>query len=334
MDAQCAIQREFKVESEPAATAAALMGTGLPFSCVGLEAGPLSQSLHAGLAKAGLSVVHLETRQLRATTKAMPVKTDRNDARAMAQVGRTGWYKAVHVKSELSQALRALLSGRRLLVAKLRDLDDGIRGLLRGFGLKVGQFSEAASRGRVRELTKGQVGMQALMEPLLHAWDGVRTGRDRLHRLVLAGLRDDDVCRRLMTVPGVGPVTGLTFCSAVDDPTRFSRSRAVGARFSLTPRRYQLDETDRVGHISKQGDSLARQALYDAANVLLTRTGKWSALKNWGLAVAGRIGHAPSQGGRRPQANRRVAPDVARRHRVLRSPAVKAAFRHGPESVL
>jgi transposase len=241
-------------------------------------------------------VVLVETRQLRATTKALPVKTDRNDARAMAQVVHTGWYKAVQVKSELSQGWwpeavnRALLSGRKLLVAKLRDLDNGIRGLLRGFGLKVGQVSEAAFPTRVRELTDAHAGLEALMGTLLQARDAVRTERERLHRLVLAAVREDDVCRRLMTVPGVGPVTALTFCSAVDDPARFSRSRAVGAHFGLTPRRYQSGETDRMGHISKQGDSLARQALYEAANVPLTRTGKWSALKAWGLAVAKRAG--------------------------------------------
>jgi transposase len=107
---------------------------------------------------------------------------------------------------------------------------------------------------------------------------------------VLAAVRNQPICRRLMSVPGVGPVTALTFCSAVDDPSRFTRSRAVGAHFGLTPRRYQSGETDRTGHISKQGDALARQALYEAANVLLTRTRRWSALKAWGIAVAKRAG--------------------------------------------
>ena len=176
----------------------------------------------------------------------------------MAQVVRSGWFKAVHVKSELSQQLWALLTGRKLLVAKLRDFDNGIRGLLRGFGLKVGQVSEVTFPARVRELVEGHVGLEALMAPLLRARDAVRTERERLHRLVLVAVRDDEVCRRLMTVPGVGPVTALTFCSAVDDPARFSRSRAVGTHFGLTPRRYQSGETDRVGHISKQGDGLAR----------------------------------------------------------------------------
>ena len=129
-----------------------------------------------------------------------------------------------------------------------------------------------------------------MIEPLLQVRETLLGERERLHRLVLLATRDDAVCRRLMTVPGMGPVTALTFCSAVDDPVRFSRSRAIGAHFGLTPRRYQSGETDRVGHISKQGDGLARQALYEAANVLLTRTSRWSSLKAWGMAIAKRSG--------------------------------------------
>ena len=129
-----------------------------------------------------------------------------------------------------------------------------------------------------------------MLEPLLQVREALLSQRDRLHRLVVTATRDDEVCRRLMSVPGVGPVTALTFCSAVDDPARFSRSRAVGAHFGLTPRRYQSGETDRVGQISKQGDGLARQALYEAANVLLTRTSRWSSLKAWGMGIAKRAG--------------------------------------------
>jgi transposase len=114
-------------------------------------------------------------------------------------------------------------------VAKLRDLDNGIRRLLREFGRKVREASETAFPVRVRELTDGHAGLEALMGPLLQACDAVRTERERLHRLVLAAVREEDVCRRWVTVPGVGPVTALTFCSAVDAPARFSRSRAIGA---------------------------------------------------------------------------------------------------------
>jgi transposase len=282
--------REAIVESEPEALAAALLATNLTFARVGLEAGPLSQWLHAGLTRAGLPAILIETRRLRAATKTMPVKTDRNDARAIAQVVRTGWFRAVHVKSEISQELRALLTARKLLVGKVRDLDNGIRGLLRGFGLKMGHVGERAFAERARELVAGRAALEVLIRPLLVARAALLTQRDHLHRLVLAAVRDDAVCRRLMTVPGVGPVTALTFCSAIDDPSRFSRSRAVGAHFGLTPRRYQSGETDRIGHISKQGDALARQALYEAANVLLTRTSRWSALKAWGMNIAKRAG--------------------------------------------
>ena len=283
------VVRELTAETEPEGLAMALLDTGLAFARVGLEAGPLSQWLHAGLTRARLPVMLIETRRLRAATKTMPVKTDRNDARAIAQVVRTGWFRAVHVKSALSQELRALLTARKLLVAKLRDLDSGIRGLLRGFGLKVGQVGERSFPSPVRDLVEG-LSLEAVVEPLLRARSALIAERDHLHGLVMAAARRDEVCRRLMTVPGVGPVTALTFCSAVDDPLRFSRSRAVGAHFGLTPRRYQSGETYRTGHISKQGDALARQALYEAANVLLTRTSRWSALKAWGLNVAKQAG--------------------------------------------
>lgn len=159
----------------------------------------------------------------------------------------------VHVKSELSQELRTLLTGRKLLVAKLRDVENGIRGLLRGFGLKMGAVAERAFPARARELANGRKSLAAVIEPLLQVRETLLRQGERLHRLVVMATRDDAVCRRLMTVPGVGPVTALTLCSAVDDPGRFSRSRTVGAHFGLTPRRYQSGETDRVGPISKQG---------------------------------------------------------------------------------
>lgn len=290
VDGAGTIVRELKAESDPDVLGAALTGTGLVFARVGLEAGPLSQWLHAGLRAANLPVVLLETRQLRAMTKTMPVKTDRTDARAIAQLVRTGWFRAVHVKSELSQELRTLLTARKLLVTKLRDIENGIRGLLRGLGLKMGTVAERAFPVRARELSKDRPSLAAVIEPLLQVRQALLSQRERLHRMVVTATRDDAVCRRLMTVPGVGPVTALTFCSAVDDPARFSRSRAVGAHFGLTPRRYQSGETDRVGQISKQGDGMARQALYEAANVLLTRTSRWSSLKAWGMAVAKRAG--------------------------------------------
>jgi transposase len=271
VDAAGAIVCEIRAPSEPEALAAALLGTGLPFARVGLEAGPLSQWLHAGRAAAGRPVLLLETRRPRGD----PVHAgqDRPGRRAGRRTGGArGVVPAVHVKSALSREARALLTVRELLVGKLRDLDNGVRGLLRGFGLKVGRAGERAFPIRARELVEGRPGLKAAIKPLLRAREALLAERERLHRLVPAAVRDEPVCRRLMTVPGVGPATALSFGSAADNPGRFSRSRGIG------------------GHISKQGDGLARRALHEAANVPLTRTGRWSALKAWGVAVAERAG--------------------------------------------
>jgi len=167
VDGSGTVRRELKAASEPEALAAALIGTGLTFSRIGLEAGPMSQWLHAGLRAAELPVVLLETRQLRAATRTMPVKTDRTDARAIAQMVRTGWFRAVHVKSALSQKLRALLTARKLLVGQLRDIDNGIRGLLRGFGRKVGAVGERAFPSRARELAADRASLATVIEPFL-----------------------------------------------------------------------------------------------------------------------------------------------------------------------
>jgi transposase len=250
----------------------------------------LSQWLHAGLTAAGFEAVLLETRHVKAALSAMVVKTDRKDARGIAQLLRMGWYRPVHRKSPPAQEVRALLVGRKLLQAKLLDVELGIRGLLRGFGLKLGDVSKGRFAARVRELAVGQPTLERVVGPMLRARDALRGEYLVLHRAVLAIVRGDAVCRRLMTVPGVGPLVAITYSSAVDDPARFRRSRVVGAHFGLTPKRYRSGETDVTGGISKAGDAMVRTALYEAANVMLTRAGRFSALKRWGLEVAKRRG--------------------------------------------
>jgi transposase len=290
VDATGRIVREAKVPSEPEALVGFLGQLGLPLTRVGLEAGPLSQWLHASLTGAGLEAVLLETRQVKAALSAMIVKTDRKDARGIAQLLRMGWYRPVHRKSPPAQEVRALLVGRKLLQGKLVDVELGIRGLLRGFGLKLGEVSKGRFAARVRELVAGQPMLERVVEPMLRARDVLRAEYQVLHRAVLAIVREDAVCRRLMTVPGVGALVAVTFASAVDDPARFRRSRAVGAHFGLTPKRYQSGETDVTGGISKAGDGMVRAALYEAAHAMLTRTGRFSTLKRWALEVAKRRG--------------------------------------------
>ena len=290
VDATGRIIREAKVASEPEALVGFFGQLGLPVVRIGLEAGPLSQWLYAGLAKAGFEAVLLETRHVKAALSAMIVKTDRKDARGIAQLLRMGWYRPVHRKSPPAQEVRALLVGRKLLQGKLVDVELSIRGLLRGFGLKLGEVSKGRFAARVRELVAGQPMLERVVEPMLRAREALRSEYLALHRAVLAVVREDAVCRRLMSVPGVGALVALTFASAVDDPARFRRSRAVGAHFGLTPKRYQSGETDVTGGISKAGDGMVRAALYEAAHAMLTRTGRFSTLKRWALEVAKRRG--------------------------------------------
>jgi transposase len=290
VDATGKIVREAKVGSEREAVVEFLQATGLTFTRIGLEAGPLSQWLYAGLVDAGLPAICIETRHVKAALKAMTVKTDKNDARGMAQLMRLGWFRPVHVKTLAAQEIRALLTARRLLLAKLCDIETSLRGILRGFGLKVGPVSKLRFESRIRALVTGQALLERVVEPMLRVHAALRGEYAILHRELLAAVRDDEVCRRLMTVPGVGAVVAMSFKSAIDQPERFRHSKAVGAHLGLTPRKYQSGEVDRTGRISKVGDAEVRTALFEAANIMLTRAARWSSLKAWALRVGNRQG--------------------------------------------
>lgn len=209
VDADGKIGREAKVASEPEALAAFFRELDQAPTRIGLEAGPLSQWLHAGLTTAGFTVVLLETRHVKAALSAMTVKTDRRDARGIAQLLRMGWYRPVHCKSLPSQDIRALLVARKLLLGKVIDIELGIRGVLRGFGLKMGAVSTGRFAARVRELVAGHPMLEEVTEAMLRARDSLRAEVNVLHRKVLGIVRADAVCRRLMTVPGVGALTQL-----------------------------------------------------------------------------------------------------------------------------
>ena len=231
LDAGGKIIREVKVASEPEALVKFFGEAGLVAIRIGLEAGPLSQWLYDGLTQAGFEVVLLETRHVRAALSAMVVKTDRNDARGIAQLLRMGWFRPVHAKAVGARDERALLAARKLLQSKLTDVELSIRGLLRGFGLKMGKVSPGRFEARVVELVAGHAMLEEIMAAMLRAREALRTQYATLHRLVLAIVRDCPVSWRMMTVPGVGPLVALTFKSAVDDPHRFPRSKSLGAPF-------------------------------------------------------------------------------------------------------
>jgi transposase len=257
---------------------------------IGLEAGPLSQWLYAALRKAGLAVELLETRHVRKALETMPVKSDRNDARGIAQLMRLGWFRPVHCKSLAAQEVRALLTARKLLQAKLFDVEMSLRGILRGFGLKVGPTTPKRFAGRIKGLVAGQATLELVAAALLAVHEVLRREFDGLEKRVRAMARADERARLLMSAPGVGAIVALTYVSAIDDPARFKSSKGVGAYFGLTPKKHQSGEKDITGRISKMGDGSVRTALYEAAHIILTRPVKGSWLKSWAAKLARRAG--------------------------------------------
>jgi len=283
---------ETKLASDMQAIIAYLDELELGIGVVGLEAGTLAQYLTYGLQAADFNVVCMEARQVKAALCAMRNKTDRHDARGIAKLLRSGWFSPVHVKSMESHHIRMLLTSRRAVLDKCIDLENEIRGLFKIFGIKLppklghGSFDRA-----VRAIIEADKRLSHALLPLLEArlvlYQTFRELDNRTRHLA----RDDEVCELLMTAPGVGYITALTFKAGVDDPLRFDKSRTVAAHFGLTPRRSQSGEMDIEGRISKSGDAEVRRSLYVAANSVLTRSSRWSSLKAWGMKLKKNRGH-------------------------------------------
>jgi len=263
-----------------------LSGFEFPIERIGLEAGTMNQNLYFGLQAAGFDVVCMESRQVNAALSAMRNKTDQNDARGIAHVLRTGWFSPVHMKSREAHGLRALLSTRKALLKKTMDLANETRGLLKIFGIRLPKtVTHGSFDGVVRPVIEMDDVLAHALVPLLDARVALYRQFLELDRRVKRAASHDEVCLRLMTVPGVGPIAALTFKAAVDDPTRFQKSRTVGAHFGLTPRRYQSGEHDNPGRIPKAGDSDVRATLYAAGNALLMRSMAQSQIKSWGMRL-------------------------------------------------
>jgi transposase len=289
-DATGRIVREGKVASEPEALIAWFDSCGLELARIGLEAGPLSQWLFAAMREVGLPIELLETRRVRDAFRAMPVKSDRNDARNIAELMRLGFFRPVHCKSMAAQETRAMLTARKLVQSKLRDVESSLRGILRGFGLKVGKTTPKRFEARIKELVAGHPNLQIVTEALLAVRAVLLREFNGFEKRVRASARSDVRARLLMTTPGVGPIVSLTYAAAIDDPARFKSSKMVGAHFGMTPKKYQSGQTDMTGRISKIGDKGVRTALYEAAHSILTKPIKGSGLKSWATKLARRAG--------------------------------------------
>ncbi len=259
---------------------------------VGFEAGALTQYLTYGFQAAGFEVICLEARQVSAALSAMRNKTDKNDARGIAHILRTGWYSRVHVKSFESHLTRALLTSRKTVLKKCIDLENELRGLVRLVGIKLpGTLKHGIFDSTIRDIVAEHPLLADALIPLLDARLMLYKTYLKLDNQAKALVREDPICQRLMSVPGVGAITALTFKAAVDDPGRFKSARTVAAHFGLTPRRFQSGEVDNPGRISKAGDPEVRSALYVAAHSLIVRSSEWSSLKVWGLNLAKSKGH-------------------------------------------
>jgi len=290
VDGNGEIVSEGVVISEPLAIAAFLKAKAAGAKRIGLETGPTTTWLWHELRALGLPVICIDARHAKAALSMQINKSDRNDAVGLARIMQCGWYKEVRVKSLPCHEIRAVLNSRAQLVKIKCDLENQIRGLLKNQGLVIGKAGGKAFHRRVEELVEVQGLLWEAVRPLLEIRESVNRESAGLYRKLLRLARNDVNSRRLMTVPGIGPINALAFCAAVDEPSRFRRSRSVGAYFGLTSRRHASGEVDWSGRISKCGDAMVRTYLFEAAGVLLTRVAHWCKLKAWGHRLWKRIG--------------------------------------------
>jgi len=288
LDREGIVIHEAKAASTPEAIADELAKAPVCRHVV-FETGRMVPMLYHGLRERGVPVICIESRQASQALKSLAThKTDRNDARGLAHLARTGFFKPVHVKSLPAHAIRSLIIARKKLVGQRVTLENQIRGLAVVFGVRLPRGLSRAFVERALRASEGIDGLSGAMRGLIEARSAVLSAVASIDADMKRMARGSDACRRLMTIPGVGYLTALAFTAAVDDPARFRRSRDMGAYLGLVPRRYQSGEVDYTGSISKCGDRRVRTLLYEAANVMLTRYKKDLKLKDWALAIAKR----------------------------------------------
>ena len=254
------------------------------------ETGSLANWLWHELNARGYPVICLDARHARAALSMRINKSDKNDAQGLAELARMGWYREIKVKSIESRNVRAKLIARAKLVDLRRDLENQIRGLLKSLGVVLGKSAGHTFSSKIMSCLGDAPNLRSLIMPLFSIHSALIEQIAQYDLELKDFSRSDPTIKRLMSVPGVGPVTALAFISTIDDPHRFKKASDVGAYLGLTPRRYQSGELDRTGRISKRGDSLMRTYLFEAANVLLKVVRRSSPLKSWGMKLAKRIG--------------------------------------------
>ncbi len=217
------------------------------------ETGPLSVWFYHALRDEGLPAICIDARHAKAALDMAANKTDADDADGLAHLAEVGFYREVRVKGFDSMLTRTLVAARTRLVRICTELSNQIRGLMKTFGLVVPAGKGSTFEKNVRSLLVHHDGLSAIVLPMLEAWRGLRIRAAELGRQLVAGARQNQACRILMSIPGVGAITATSFATAVEDPNNFKNSRSVGAWLGLTTRRYQSGEVDYDGHISRRG---------------------------------------------------------------------------------
>lgn len=284
--------RRTTVETEQAGFCRGLRGAG-PLKVV-LEASPLAETAARYVEALGHEAVVIDPRAAKQLMSAKK-KTDARDAYTLAEIGRCGWYRAVHRKSAPARELRSLLQARQALVKSSKAQASSIRGLLRAQGIRLGKVSEGAFADAVMTVVSREVPALAdAFASQLRVWALATEEAARLKRVIRQRSQADAVTKRFETVYGVGPLTSVLYRATIDDPHRFRRAEEVADYVGLAPQIYQSGEVAYRGRITKEGDALLRWHLVECAHVLLTK-GKDCALKRWGLALAKRKGNAKAR---------------------------------------
>ena len=284
---------EAKVPTCPDAIARWLAERTEDLERVGMETGPIAVWLRNALTARQVPLVCLDARHASGVLKMMPNKTDRHDARGLAQIVRTGWFKPVQIKSHDAYVNRALLTARDALLGMRVKLKNEIRGLLKTFGVMFGKRVGGFKR-RAEEIIRGELAVSPELVPIFEAL--IQPRRDILARIAALDSRIRSIARRhatvrlLMTAPGVGPITAMAVVAAFDDASRFRRSSSAGAYLGLTPRRYESGEISRNGRVSKREDRFTRKCLYEAANASFCRDLGNTWLRIWAKTIAERTG--------------------------------------------
>lgn len=287
VDAEGTVLRRDVVASDPGVLAQWLNRHCTGVIRVVLETGPLATFLYHGLAEQGVPVECICARHAKGVLSVRSNKSDVHDAEGLAQLARTGWFKRVHMKASATHIDRAALRIRAQLITARTSMANQLRGLLKLFGLRMGAARTPGRRAeRLAAFYSQRPDLEVLFAPLIASMEIIEEQLRASNRLLEDRSAADPICARLMSVPGVGPITALTYTASIEDPHRFARSEDVGAFAGLVPRRNQSGERDTSGRISRAGDPMLRRALYESANIILSRVKRPFALQQWGMRIA------------------------------------------------